>query len=289
MAFPSTLSAFPRPNPTDLLNSPSHSGLHNTVSSALGQVEAVIGVEGNSSVVGTLMQIVKSPGSQGGGHVQGAAFGGTGQTTFAKGDMFVAQSASVISKLAVGADNTQLVADSSTSVGVKWATPSTTKVQINLTPASVVSNNNELQLFAASILGNTLGTTNAIRFMGALSTFVNRADSFTVRALYGPNSVFTILINNVAGNVVGAQGVIDGMIVANGATNSQKGFGQFRASTSLSEAAGDANVGISKTLGFGYGTSSVNSTTNQELIITADWGGTSSSVVGQFFVVEKIT
>ncbi len=95
MAFPSTLSTFNRPTPTDRLNSPSHSALHNTVSSALGQVEAVIGVEGSASVVGSLQYLIKSPASNGGGHVQGAAFGGTGQTTFTKGNLLVAQSASV--------------------------------------------------------------------------------------------------------------------------------------------------------------------------------------------------
>lgn len=123
MPFPSTLSTFNRPNATDRLNSPSHSALHNTVSSALGQVEAVVGVDGTSSVVGTMMYDIRSPASKGGGHVQGAAFGGTGQTNFTKGDMLVAQSASVISKLAVGSNTFIIVADSTTSVGIKWATP----------------------------------------------------------------------------------------------------------------------------------------------------------------------
>ncbi len=128
MAFPSTLSTFNRPSANDRLNSPSHSALHNTVSSALGQVEAVVGVNGINSVVGTMMYDLRSPASKGGGHIQGAAFGGTGQTSFTKGDILVAQSASVLSKLSAGADGATLVARSSSPVGIVWSPGSTPTV-----------------------------------------------------------------------------------------------------------------------------------------------------------------
>lgn len=121
MPFPSVLSSFPRPNPTDRLNSPSHSGLHNTVSSALGQIEAVIGVEGPNSVVGTLEYFIKSPDSDGGGHVQTANRGGTGQTVYAKGDLLVGQSSSVLSKLTVGTNGQFLSANSNAQSGVSWS------------------------------------------------------------------------------------------------------------------------------------------------------------------------
>jgi len=122
--FPSVLNVFTRPTTTDKLNSPSHSGLHNTVSSALGQVEAFLGVIGASSVVGTLSYDVRSPASGGGGHVQFVNKGGTGQTTFTKGDILVAQSASVLTKLAITTtDNYALIADASQAMGVKWGIP----------------------------------------------------------------------------------------------------------------------------------------------------------------------
>jgi hypothetical protein len=120
--FPSTLSTFSRPATTSKLNNPSHSGLHNTVSSALGQVEAVIGVEGASSVIGTIIGDLRSPGSAGGGHVQTAVKGGTGQTTYTKGDILVAQSSSVLSKLSVGEDGAYLKSNSSVASGVQWGT-----------------------------------------------------------------------------------------------------------------------------------------------------------------------
>ena len=135
--FPSVLNVFTRPATTDKLNSPSHSGLHNTVSSALGQVEAMIGVVGNASVVGTLSYDVRSPASGGGGHVQWANKGGTGQTSYTKGDILVAQSASVLSKLSIGSADYVLTADSSQSSGVKWAARLTTGVIVPFAGRSV--------------------------------------------------------------------------------------------------------------------------------------------------------
>lgn len=129
MAYPSTFSSFNRPASSDRLNSPSHSALHNTVSSAVGQVEAVIGLTGSGSVLGTLIGDLRSPSSDGGGHVQTANKGGTGQTSFNKGDLLVGQSSSVLVKLGVGVDNQVIVADSSVASGIKWGAAPVTNVQ----------------------------------------------------------------------------------------------------------------------------------------------------------------
>lgn len=129
MPFPSVYSSFNRPLATDRLNSPSHSSLHNTQSSAIGQLEAVVGLADSSSVLGTLIGDLRSPGSSGGGHIQAANTGGTGQTSYTKGDMLVAQSSSVISKLAIGSDALVLTADSSQATGVKWSSPAAVNVQ----------------------------------------------------------------------------------------------------------------------------------------------------------------
>lgn len=123
MAYPSTYTSFNRPTSTDRLNSPSHSALHNTVSSAVGQIEQTIGLS-TSSLVGTLYYDIRSPDSNGGGHVQTANKGGTGQTAYTKGDVLVASSSSVLTKLSVGAtDGLALVVDSSQATGVKWGNP----------------------------------------------------------------------------------------------------------------------------------------------------------------------
>lgn len=127
MAFPSTISSFPRPTSSDRLDSPSHSDLHNQVSSALAQVETFIGT--TSSAVGTLMYDIRSADSNGGGHVQSANKGGTGQTTYTKGDILVASSSSVLSKLAVSSvQGYALITDSTAVAGVKWGLPGNTPV-----------------------------------------------------------------------------------------------------------------------------------------------------------------
>ncbi len=118
MAFPSVITSFSYPSPTNRLDNPSHSGLENTQSSAIGQLQAFIGTD--ASAVGTLQYDIRSPLSDGGGHVQTANKGGTGQTSYTKGDLLIAQSSSVFTKFAIGADGAVLSADSTTAAGVAW-------------------------------------------------------------------------------------------------------------------------------------------------------------------------
>lgn len=137
MSFPSTFSSFNKPTPSDRLNSPSHSALHNTVSSALGQVETVIGLDGDSSTLGTIIGDLRSPDSTGGGHIQSANKGGTGQTSYTKGDLLVATSTSVLTKFAVGSNDQVLVADSAQSAGIKWGAAPTIIVSSTTAVSSV--------------------------------------------------------------------------------------------------------------------------------------------------------
>lgn len=119
MAYPSTVTILTDPQPTDKLNSPSHSSLHQSENTEIEAIQTFVGTT-NTSVIGTLIYDIRSPNSNGGGHVQTATKGGTGQSAFTKGDILVAQSSSTISKLAVGSDNTVLISDSSQDAGVKW-------------------------------------------------------------------------------------------------------------------------------------------------------------------------
>ncbi len=259
MAFPSTLSTFARPSATDRLNNPSHSDLHNTVSSALGQVEAVIGVDGISSAVGTLMYDVRSPASPGGGHVQGAAYGGTGQTSYTKGDILVATSASVITKLAVGLDTQVLKVNSSTASGINWANSSTSKVFASVLSSTMGSNNVlETSIFSVPISGSTLGINNAVRATVYFDRYgtTNNATSMLVRANYGNNTVASMLVQGMEtiADDRGMKGSFVFTLYGNGAANSQ--FGNIL--MVAGKVAGNSSSMLSN-YAFGFGTSSVGS------------------------------
>lgn len=121
--YPSTIATLPDPQPTDRLNSPSHSALHQSENAQIEAIQTFVGTL--SSVEGTLIHDIRSPDSDGGGHVQSANKGGTGQTAYTKGDLLVASSSSVISKLQVGSDGQLVQADSTSPLGVKWGTGGT--------------------------------------------------------------------------------------------------------------------------------------------------------------------
>lgn len=292
MPFPSTLSSFARPTSSDRLNNPSHSALHNTVSSAVGQIETVIGRSGDNSVLGTIIGDLRSPGSNGGGHVQTANKGGTGQTSYTKGDLLVATSSSVLAKLAVSSTAGEvLTADPGQAAGVKWAANvNNTKVAIVTRTSSIYNSTSEEILFSASIAGSLLGTNNGFKFKAILSNYCNNQTTFTVRGKYGVNSIFSIPIAAPNNTITGSQGFIEGVVVGHSSVTAQKGFGEFYAVIPSSEVDNETNVQITKSLGTAYGASSVQSTIEQPFIITGQFAGASpsSSVLGEFLVIEKI-
>ena len=293
--YPSTYSTFNRPAASDRLNSPSHSALHNTTSSAVGQIEAVVGLNtgASASAVGTLMYDIRSPLSDGGGHVQTAVKGGTGQTTFSAGDLLVATGPSTISKLAVSSVvGDIIVADPNAAAKMKWQTNSTgTKLNINTATSSIYNTNAEQVLFAASVAGSILGTNNGIRFKGILTRYVNENQgAFTLRAKYGNNTIVTIPFPTTEAAFSSTVGRIEGMIVGHSSVAVQKGYLEMLTSSPASESAGALTVTMTKLMGFAVGSSSVNSSAEQNLVITGQFAtaNVASSVLTSFFALEKI-
>lgn len=119
MAYPSTVTSYTNPAASDKLNNPSHSSIETAQNTGLTEIQTFVGTT-NSSAVGTLIYDIRSPQSNGGGHVQTANKGGTGQTAYIKGDLLVATSASVLSKLGIGTNNNYLMADSNSQSGMQW-------------------------------------------------------------------------------------------------------------------------------------------------------------------------
>ena len=96
------------------------------------------------------------------------ARGGTGQTTFTKGDILVAQDATTLTKLPIGANGQALYADSIETTGVKWGTPptagsvtvGTTTIGSGVTTRVLYDNAGVLGEYTISGTGNVAMTTS---------------------------------------------------------------------------------------------------------------------------------
>jgi len=285
--FPSILNTFNRPSSTDRLNSPSHSSLHNTVISAVGQIEAVIGLNSgvNASALGTLMYDIRSPDSNGGGHIQTAVKGGTGQTTFTKGDLLVATGPSVLSKLAAGSDGQLLSANSSTASGVQWGGAGVNKI---LTIASVISIKatvSETSILNVSIPGSILGTSNAIRATFNIDQFGASNPSILVKAMYGGGVIASVMISPPSSTSM--FGTLQYTLLANANTGLQRGYLNIDFKKTNQQAGSAPSV---ITL-YDMNTTSVLSDASQTMGMTVRYSNANASdlmyVAG--LIVEKIT
>lgn len=198
MAYPSILSTLATPQATDRLNNPSHSTLHQNENSGILEVQRFVGTD--ASAIGTLVNDIRSPLSNGGGHVQTANKGGTGQTSYNKGDLLVGQSSSVLTKFAVGTDGQVLMANSSVASGITWAVNVSPKVAATGMSVPVDNTSTETSIFSVTIPGSTLGSSNVVR----ATVFVNQlnvsdgAATLTLKANYGSASIATIQLSGIS-------------------------------------------------------------------------------------------
>lgn len=135
--FPSVLTTYPT-----RVNGQTIDASHlNDVQSGVVQLERTVGLEGSASTAGTIQYDLRSSASDGGGHVQSVNKGGTGQTAYTKGDVLIAQSSSVLTKLAIsGTDGYALVSDSTTATGIKWGLPGNVPtIRVYATPSVLSS------------------------------------------------------------------------------------------------------------------------------------------------------
>src|SRR3990167_1835749 len=276
MPFPSVLNTFNRPSTTSRLDNPSHSALHNTVSSAVGQIEQVIGLS-TTSVVGSLFYDIRSPDSSGGGHVQTAVKGGTGQTTFTKGDLLVATGPSTISKLATAVDGQVLVTDSSVAAGVKWGTVATKLFNTASVQTFKVNNSSVVQasFISVTIPGSTLGTSNVVRATAYINNYVGAAggspSSILVRGLYAGNTVASVMIKAAATSPSPSiSGIVQFVLAANNSTTIQRGILSVNLFRQNSDPATSSVVGVTL---YNMNTSSVESSADQPFGVTATSGG----------------
>lgn len=180
MAYPSALSNITNPLPTDKLNNPSHSSIHTAENTAIAEIQTFLGTL--ASTAGTLIYDVRAAASDGGGHVQSANKGGTGQTGYTKGDLLVATSQSVLSKLAVGADGAQLLADSTAASGVRWSPGGSTGNKIAVSGAVQTFRSSVSAIYAHAANGTSTNLNDGNDWWYALK-FIPTATGVPVQAI----------------------------------------------------------------------------------------------------------
>lgn len=290
MAYPSVITSYTDPVASDRLNAPSHSGIERSQNAGLTAIETFVGTL--SSTQGTLIYDIRSPQSNGGGHVQTAITGGTGQTTYAKGDILVAQSASTLSRLVAGTDFQILAANSSLATGIGWIDNTTNKVAAS---ASVISipQNTVASVYSITLPGSTLGVSNVVRATIPIPqwTFLS-GNSVMGVAKYG-GVVGSIMLTTIGGSVAGT---MEHTIIGNNATNSQRHFIRIVGATySGDRQANEILIGNGFNLNSVFGfhamatsVSSVNSSGPATMGMEIRTVGTGGALTTGGYIVEKI-
>lgn len=144
------------------------------------------------------------------------------------------------------------------------------------TLVNVVNTTTETTILTKSISGGILGTANAL--LGKI--FINNINfavgaTLTLRLKYGGSTVATIaLVNNAGGNISSYEGKIEFDVLASGATGTQTGHIEAYVSVS---AGSISNIADRNAFDLSVGTSSIDSTSAQTLLVTAQWSGASAS------------
>ena len=306
MPYPSTLTSFSNPVPSDRLNSPSHSSVETAQNTGLTELQTYIGVITgvNASAVGTLLYDIKAPGSDGGGHVQTANRGGTGQTTYAQGDILIAANSSTLSRLVVGSDGQILKANSSVATGINWVDDSTPKVANSASVITIVAAG-QTSVINVTLPGSTLGTSNAVQAQVFISNWRPvQGGSVIAAAQYGGQNVASVVLCPVATLMASITGVFSHTVIADAATNAQRHF--LKANMSVSSVGGSSDNTqfdgrillipssmMTVVKAQGTGTSSINSTADQTYGMTiqgfAGGDGSPVRIVVGGYTIGKLT
>lgn len=149
--------------------------------------------------------------------------------------------------------------------------------KVYISTAQVVAIVGTTSLYTATIPGGLLGSNNAIRFHIVVSDIDATVTGVTINIKYGGTTIATTGVMT-SGSTNGA-GVIEGYILGDGASNAQKGNVIFL-----------GRIGSSVPSSYpGSGTSSINSTVDQNLVIEAVCGSAGDDITVESLIVERIS
>ena len=126
------------------------------------------------------------------------------------------------------------------------------------------SGSTELTVTTFSVPGGTLGTNQAIRVKSYLSIGLSALTfDITVKLKYGGSTLVTETFHGGIGNGSAFNGFIEGVVIASGATNTQYAVLGGIVSNGPGTSSNQVGGGLS-----GSGTGSIDSTTNQNIVLT---------------------
>lgn len=191
----------------------------------------------------------------------------------AKGALLVGTAAGVIGIKAVGTDTQVLTADAAATGGIKWATPTVDavdKLYIQTTDVTVANTTTETDIFTSyTLAGGTLSTNNSVHIQTFITSWDSdgNGNSVDFKLKYGGSTLATLTLEpGTTGNMTGW---IDAYITSDGATNDQNYI--FIVDCKIPKTTQNPTGSPEGVYDRTVGDSAIDSTSDQALVISADW------------------
>lgn len=224
MAYPTTIDSFTDPDPTDPLNSPSHSGLHTDNNTAIEALENKVGVDG-SAVTTSIDYLLKNTSSSDPGH----------KHTFADGATDVTASAAEVNVL-----------DGVTATTAELNYVDTTAGTAESNKALVVDANKDINMGTGDLSATDLSATNELKLTTNNKALTGNEVGGTKRELLKLNSGDNIQIGNGINKVVIKDIISASAYLGSNQTIATGTFTKLNLDTELYDAGGNFNTTTSR-------------------------------------------
>jgi len=230
---------------------------------------------------GKLVQLAAS------GYINGNLVNGPTLGLTAKGSLVTASDATTKTQLAVGADGSTLVADSTAPGGLAWSSGSTNMLHVDTatyTHLGTTQSNNTIY----TVPGGTLGTNGGLRIKVFVTDwYASNLDWTKLAISYGGETLSLQATSD--STTSGPQGIAEFQIVGTGATNTQAGMASMLLSNNGSGLTYETNNANDYVYCFDRDNAmAVDSTLDQDIVLIGDGsGGVEGWSVGQI-TIERI-
>jgi len=230
---------------------------------------------------GKLVQLAAS------GYINGNLVNGPTLGLTAKGSLVTASDATTKTQLAVGADGSTLVADSTAPGGLAWSSGSTNMLHVDTatyTHLGTTQSNNTIY----TVPGGTLGTNGGLRIKVFVTDwYASNLDWTKLAISYGGETLSLQATSD--STTSGPQGIAEFQIVGTGATNTQAGMATMLLSNNGSGLSYESNNANDYVYCFDRDNAmAVDSTLDQDIVLIGDGsGGVEGWSVGQI-TIERI-